>query len=347
MKPTLLRAPKLLVLGLILLSIVGFGSWTFFGPLPDPSQAGIRDLARWLLQRDLVNEPRKIQVSLVNRLQAELETDFDLPSRRRWSDSAHDQLLRNVVFLGKVWFQERCRQYQQLEKPARLAFLESQLNVVSHWSSLETRLLENQPSTSDSSASSSTVRLFKRIETWVEEAEGEQRQQLTQVIQDATLCSLATDDLAKQSMDVRRDLADRITSFLNSANNDVGSRLQLEPSHYKQLATNSLVLMEAWLINRAIEFQSLTSQEKEPYVTNQLNQMKQWKLDDLLAPAGEGQENKRQQSSLDSSVRLLSRIVPHLETWINRADPAQQESFRDLIQHFQAQLLKNQFRRTR
>ena len=75
--------------------------------------------------------------------------------------------------------------------------------------------------------------------------------------------------------------------------------------------------------------------------------MKQWKLDDLLAPAGEGQENKPQQSSLDSSVRLLSRIVPHLETWINRADPAQQESFRDLIQHFQAQLLKNQFRRTR
>ncbi len=148
-------------------------------------------------------------------------------------------------------------------------------------------------------------------------------------------------------MEVRRDLADRITSFLNKAGNGIGNRLQLQPSHYIRLSENSLVLMEAWLINRAMEFQLLSPQEKKPYVENQLNQMKQWNLGSLLDPPAEGQNNSPQQSSLDSSIKLLSRILPHLETWINRAEPAQQEALRELIQQFQSQLIKNQFRKTR
>ncbi len=179
MKSTFFRYPKLLTLALIFLCAGGISCWVLFGPLPNPSDAGIRDLARWLLQRDIVNEPRKIQVSLVNRLQTELESDFALPSQRRWSDNSHDQLLRNVVFLGKIWFQERCRQYHGLDKPERLAFLESQLAVVSRWSSLETQLLDNQTSTSGSPSSPSTVRLFERIETWVDEAQGEVLSRLT------------------------------------------------------------------------------------------------------------------------------------------------------------------------
>ena len=347
MKSTFFRYPKLLTLALAFLGAGGIGCWMLFGPLPDPSDAGIRDLARWLLQRDLVNEPRKIQVSLVNRLQAELKSDFALASQRRWSDNSHDQLLRNVVFLGKVWFQERCRQYQELDKPARLPFLESQLTIVSRWSSLETRLLDNQPPTSGSPALPSTVRLFERIETWVDEAEGAQRTRLTRAIQDATLCSLVTDNMADQSMEVRRDLADRITSFLNKAGDGLGDRLQLQPSHYTRLSENSLALMEAWLINRAMEFQSLSPQQKEPYVENQLAQMKQWNLSGLLEPAAEGQSNTSQQSSADSSMKLLGHIVPHLETWTNRAEPAQQDALRELIQQFQSQLIKSQFRRTR
>lgn len=143
-------------------------------------------------------------------------------------------------------------------------------------------------------------------------------------------------------MEVRCDLADRITSFLNNATSDIGDRLELKSPHYKQLAQNSLVLMEAWLINRAIEFQSLIPEDKKPYITNQVDRIKQWKLGSLLEPAGTNPE-----SSLDSSFRLLSRIVPHLETWINRADPAHQEALRELIQQFQAQLLMDQFRKRR
>ena len=347
MKSIFFRYPKLLTLALIFLCVGGTGYWMLFGPLPNPSDAGMRDLARWLLQRDLVNEPRKIQVSLVNRLQTELETDFTLPNQRRWSDNSHDQLLRNVIFLGRIWFEERCRQYQDLDKPKRLAFLESQLAVVSHWSSLEAQLLDNQSSTSGSSTSPSTVRLFERIETWVDEAEGEQQSRLTRAIQDATLCSLATDNMANQSMEVRRDLADRITSFLNKAGDGLGDRLQLQPSHYTRLSENSLVLMEAWLINRAMEFQSLSPQQKKPYIEGQLNQMKQWNLGSLLDPPAVGQNGTPQQSSLDSSIKLLGRILPHLETWINRAEPSQQAALRELIQQFQSQLIKNQFRGAR
>jgi hypothetical protein len=345
MKSTILRYPKLLTLVLVFLITGGIGYWMWFGPLPDPSDAGIRDLARWLLQRDLVKEPRTIQLSLVNRLQTELKSDFDLPSQRRWSNNSHDQLLRNVVFLGKVWFHERCRQYQQLDKPQRLPFLESQLVVVSRWSALETKLLDRQQPTSRSPSSPSTVRLFQRIKSWIDAAEGEQRVQLKQTIQDATVCSLATDNMADQSMEVRRDLADRIASFLNDAGNGIGGRLELQAAHYKRLSENSLLLMEAWLINRAMEFESLSPEQEEPYLEDQLNQMKQWNLGSLLEPAAEGQSNTAPQSALAGSIKLLSRIVPHLETWISRAKPSQQEALRELTQQFQMQLIKNQFRK--
>jgi hypothetical protein len=62
MKSTIFRYPKLLTLVLVFLITGGIGYWMWFGPLPDPSDAGIRDLARWLLQRDLVKEPREIQL---------------------------------------------------------------------------------------------------------------------------------------------------------------------------------------------------------------------------------------------------------------------------------------------
>jgi hypothetical protein len=73
--------------------------------------------------------------------------------------------------------------------------------------------------------------------------------------------------------------------------------------------------------------------------------MKQWNLGSLLEPAAEGQSKTAPQSAVAGSIKLLSRIVPHLETWISRAEPSQQEALRELIQQFQMQLIKNQFRK--
>ena len=337
------------------LCVVGFGLWKWLEPLPHPRDAGMRDLARWLLQRDLAEEPREIQVSLVNRLPTELKKDFTFPRQRSWSDNAHELLLQNVIFLGKVWFEERAGQYQQLNKTERLPFLVSQIITVSRWSVLEAELSRPQLQDSESTTklqaegapgphpAQGSLRLFQRIETWVQESKGKQRAILEQAVRDATLCSLATDDLSDQPLAVRRDLADRIASFLNEDGNSIGSRLQFEPGHYQQLSSNSLLLMEAWLLNRTLEYAPLSAAEKNQYIEEKLEQMNRWNLDNLFSATKAGESSASKQGTL----KLLTRILPHLETWINRAEPAQQEMFRNLIQDFKSQLFINQFRGAR
>ena len=343
------RHSKLLLFVLLCLAVTSFGLWKWFGPLPHPHDAGMRDLARWLLQRDLKKEPREIQVSLVNRLQTELEADFALPSKRTWSSNSHEQLLQNIVFLGRVWFEERSTEYQQVNKSQRLRFLATQIAVVFRWLDLETELTKSaspenlataapaKSAGSTSESEQSTLRLFQRIQNWIDDAKGKQHVIFEQTVQDAVLCSLVTDDLSDQPMIVRRDLARRIADFLDEGGITGNNRLELEPAHYQRLSENGLVLMEALLINLALEFEPLSKEEKLSYVKKKLDQMNHWNLDNLFDPATAGQQN--------TTTKLLSRILPHLETWISRAEPAQQSALRSLIQAFQRQLFLDQFRK--
>ena len=50
-------------------------------------------------------------------------------------------------------------------------------------------------------------------------------------------------------------------------------------------------------------------------------------------------------SVYDFAGAACARHGPHLETWISRAEPSQQEALRELIRQFQMQLIKNQFRK--
>ncbi len=156
--------------------------WATSIRLPDPATANRDGLLRWLILRDLRDEPLKTRNILIARFQEELRDDLDMVSLRQELEPRYeDRLWTNILTLIETWYAERVDAYSTMSNSDRLSYLDETISEVSKWKNLAAL----QPGTGEEKEDlSSEVVLLEiltqQIAVWKEQASPERRKEITE-----------------------------------------------------------------------------------------------------------------------------------------------------------------------
>jgi hypothetical protein len=304
------------------LAAVGYYYW--LNDLPHPSSANRGELMRWLVLREVADQPKELQVALVDRLQEELLDGLAAESGSGGLDPSYRrQLDRNLETLKRVWFVARVKQYANVEPSHRNAFLEQQIAVIDAWSSLAGDASNGKDDGAAGTSGASSF--FDKIEDWIAAANGEQRKQMIRGVQDGLVCWLATRDLAEQTMALRRDLAVRIARELDCGV-EVGGGEGMQIGRRQRLMANGMLLLEAWLHEQAARYARLEGDQRREFLDRQIDRLIRWDLPSLT----DSSENDEQPSAAASFLKLSQQV----DEWIKRADVSRREQLRKLADDF-------------
>ncbi len=100
--------------------------------LPDPETADRRGLIRWLIERDLREQPWDLRLRLVKRVEQELLAGVDLREVATMldADQCRRQLIENGDELARVWFVREANHYAAVSEDQQPSLLGEQLDHV-------------------------------------------------------------------------------------------------------------------------------------------------------------------------------------------------------------------------
>jgi hypothetical protein len=314
-------------------------------PRPDPKLATRDQMLRYLVVGNLTTDPVNYQVAVVDRLMADLADSSDLPTNAaaELPASYKEQLRANLNTLEHAWFVSRVDRYHELAAQEQGEFLDDQINAVLAWSRLDVGLQDQAAGISvEQQRAAYAGEFFGQIDNWIAEANAEQTPLMRSAVQQAIIRWLSTRSLEEEPRGTRQELAEAIVRAL-----DRGMKLErvlasLDSEHQTQLSANSLLLIEAWLHELAIEYEQLPVDQQAAYIDRRLDQITQWNLASLMVPSAEGQSGGGSaMSSMQASLKILSVI----NRWIARADEESRPRFEAFMMDLQKQWLARQMKR--
>ncbi len=317
------RGFLILAVTVAIVSVTTLG-WRMLRRVPDPATSSTQEMLRWLAWNDIATHAPAFQLQWVDRFSAELQDG--LASRADsldWSDPQFSRLAANILHLQSVWFYDRTARYADVAPADRWDFLSTEIDTVMHWSALD--LPRGNPN-------QDSVEFMDQISAWMDAAPPESQVQVRQAVEDATLCWLATSDLADASEETRSALALRLARRLDAGYSATDMRLALRPHHQERLVQNSRLLAEAWLQEQAAKYATLAADQRLAFLDQQIERLTNWRLGELLAP----------QNDSSGSGQML-KLLPLINDWVARADEPDKERLTKLIADVQARWFVRRF----
>lgn len=153
----------------------------FLERLPDPESADRDALLRWIVTRDLANEPPGTRQTLARRLEGEFRTGIDWDAIGAGLDrSQREQLWENVLVLMEPWYMDKVDGYFELAAAERPAYVDTIIDRIDDWGGVEAVCRENRAEEQPGAGSALLGGLLERIEVWQRQADGERRGQIRQ-----------------------------------------------------------------------------------------------------------------------------------------------------------------------
>jgi hypothetical protein len=152
--------------------------------LPDPATADRDGLFRWLVTRDLSQEPLETQRALVRRLEEEFQGGLDCKSAAETlSEEQRTRLWTNVLVLLKPWFLDNVEQYSALAAAERQAYVDKFLESVTSWQDIEAFCPPQEKASPASGASDSLIGvLLRSVKQWEEASAPPQKGQISEFL---------------------------------------------------------------------------------------------------------------------------------------------------------------------
>jgi hypothetical protein len=311
-------------------------------PRPDPVLASRQALLHYLVVGELATDPEAYHVALVDRLMDGLAESPQLPSESgaQVPERYRSQLEQNLQVLKRAWFYSRGQRYQELTPAEQNAFLDRQIQAVLDWSRFDLSLQADSSSLeADTRRAAYASEFFGEIEQWISAAEAGQQPLLKVAVRDAIIRWLSTRNLLQEPLGTRQELAKTIVREL-----DRGMQLQqviasLDGEQQTLLAENSLLLIEAWLHELAVEYEQLPGPEGDSYVDGRLRQITRWDLARIITSTGAGASpGSPAMGNMQASLKLFGII----NGWINRADEDSRPRFEAFMRHLQQRWMVSQ-----
>jgi hypothetical protein len=152
--------------------------------LADPAVANRDELLRWLVTRDLNEEPATTRQTLARRLEEEFGGEVDWEGlARQLDESQRRRLWDNVLVLLEPWFMDKTDRYFRLAAADRPAYLDRLIDTISAWRGVEAL----RPASADHAGRSGAQRglleaLFGQVEEWKKRADPKRREQISQFL---------------------------------------------------------------------------------------------------------------------------------------------------------------------
>ena len=330
------KKSTIVALAVVLLSCVAtFGQWRWFvGAYPSVRETETDKLAYWLALVDLDSQFVSIRRDLVDRLQTELNQGWSPLAGEQGKATAdldrYQQVIsENIEILTRDWFYYRCEQYDEIIQPQqRLEFVGPQVDTVLLWADIYSQIQNHGQQASEQNA----FELFDKLDGWIAEADSGQRDVLSRGIHHSVLYWLSTNSVAELTLETRRELAERIATALGDGVGSSADSLELASHHYEQLQTNTFSLVEVWLLNRALEFVELSTAQRESYLEQQLETVKGWELEKVLA-------GNSQTGAVGGQMQLV-QLMGNLAVWAERAPEQYRDSYKILTSSLRQYALK-------
>ena len=152
----------------------------FLKRLPDPESADRDALLRWIVTRDLANEPLGTRQTLARRLEGEFRTGIDWGAIGAGLDrSQREQLWENVLVLMEPWYMDKVDGYFELAAAERPAYVDTIIDRIDDWGGVES-VCRQDPPDEPGATSALLGGLLERIEVWQRQADGKRRDQIRQ-----------------------------------------------------------------------------------------------------------------------------------------------------------------------
>ena len=311
----------------------GLTAWSYWSwRLPDhPDQANREQLFRWLVFREVENEPRSVQVALVNRLEEELRDGLEDQNQVALSETYQQRLNRNILCLKKAWFDDRVDRYQECPPKQRSDYLSRQIETVQIWSEID--LGGDDP---EANRHAFTMQFFDDVERWIAEASPPRQAIMTQTVRDGMSCWLATRDLQQEPPATRAEVASLVIAELDAGMKWDAAAFPLTAKQQRTLTENAKLLMESWALEQSEHFATLKVADRSEYLDALFDRVFAWDCWDLLyentAPA-----------SLSEQVQQWTALT---DGWIERADPEQQPAVRKFVAAAQRRMMWRQLQQS-
>ncbi|MFT5523559.1 MAG: hypothetical protein ACI9HK_001507 [Pirellulaceae bacterium] len=286
--------------------IVGWAMWST--SLPHPTAASREQIMQWLVLRELPAEPEEISVALVDRIQAEIGTGIDTAGSTELSTAYKQQLSANIDHLEEVWFRTRCRQYEELPRDNRLAFIIEQIDFLLLWSELDSELHKNE--VPEQQRFEFTKEFFDNVAAWVANAEGQPAQRMEQGLQDSVVGWLAAFDLSSEPPATQLELANRIVEQLDSGLQLTDVHFDLNEQHNVQLQQNIELLLQQWTYDLAERYDALAPPGRKLLLEEKVTNITQWKIGSLLAGNAAAAKAKNNPMALLANVEKWAATAP-------------------------------------
>jgi hypothetical protein len=153
-----------LLAGLVLAACAG-GVVLYATRMPDPQTADLRGLLRWLVTRDLSQEPDATQEQLLSRLEGELRGGLELTAGDQLTEDQRARLVENADLLGRRWFLKQVEQYTALAASEKATFLDRQIDEVQQSGVVQALVAVLEPAGSSASTNAWSS-LNERIGHW-------------------------------------------------------------------------------------------------------------------------------------------------------------------------------------
>jgi hypothetical protein len=160
-------------------AVVGF-CWP---RLPDPATADRDGLLRWLVTRDLGQEPFETRLVLARRLEEEFSGKIDWAAVGRNLDGQRrDRLWDNVLLLLEPWFADKVDGYFRLQEPQRPAYLDQTLQLIENWKGATALSPEDSAASPQARRPGLIEVVVERIGRWTESVTPQRRQQVREFL---------------------------------------------------------------------------------------------------------------------------------------------------------------------
>lgn len=155
--------------------------------LPDPEQADLDGLMRWLVVRDLAEESAETRQKIVRRLEWLLdEQDAEEPLQisdvlDQIDEEQTERFWSNVYLLTEIWFLEHVERYDRLSETERPVFIAGMIDRVTAWGVLASVPIAD-PRAADADFATQAILIRRQIEPWVNGQAEEDRRKVKQFL---------------------------------------------------------------------------------------------------------------------------------------------------------------------
>ncbi len=316
---------------LMTLGLLTAGWWVWPYRLPHPNACDRDQLYRWMALRDLSEEPREIQISLVNRFQRLME-EQRLGQGVEIDPQYESRVVANRKILQDLWFQDAIEQFEILTADQRGEFLDRQISTINGWLAIS----------SDSDSADGATAIGKQLNVWL--ASGNEKDRVVSFLAAGFLRWLATHDLQDLPLQAREQLVDLLSDALET--NELGSKSDSLPGQFSTvlpkdrqlLIANGELLLEAWYYLQARQHWDLPANARADFVVEQVNRVKTSPLLPLLSAA-----NTTAPVTNQNPLLAAMKMMQTVDRWIDRADDSDREMLAQFKLAVQQQLLKSRF----